>query len=117
MTLAEELAPLGLHVTNVAPGGLRTDYAGRSLARAAAVIAAYADTAHLSERIVAGHLGREPNDPVKAARAILAAVDAEVPPRHLLLGADALRYATRYMAGLQTDIGEWAGVSTSVTAG
>ncbi len=116
MTLAEEVAPLGVHVTNVAPGGLRTDYAGRSLARAARTIPAYAATAHLSERIVADHLGAEPNDPVKAARAILTAVDAEVPPRHLLLGADALRYASRYMAALQTDIGEWAGVSTSVGA-
>ena len=116
MTLAEEVAPLGLHVTNVAPGGLRTDYAGRSLARADSVIDAYADTAHQSERIVADHLGQEPNDPVRAARAILAAVDAEVPPRHLLLGADALRYASRYMAALQTDMGEWAGLSTSVAA-
>ena len=116
MTLADEVAPFGIHVTNVAPGGLRTDYAGRSLMRAQTLIEAYADTAHQSERIVADHLGQEPNDPVKAARAILTAVDAEVPPRHLLLGADALRYATRYMAALHTDIGEWAAVSTSVGA-
>ena len=116
MTLAEEVAPLGLHVTNVAPGGLRTDYAGRSLARAATVIHAYADTAHQSERIVAGHLGEEPNDPVKAALAILAAVDADPPPRHLLLGADALHYAAAYTAALQADIEEWADVSTSVAA-
>ncbi len=117
MTLAEEVEPLGLHVTNVAPGGLRTDYAGRSLARADKVIDAYAPTAHLSERIVADHLGEEPNDPAKAARAILAAVDADPPPRHLLLGADALRYASRYAAALQAEIGEWAALSTGVGAG
>ena len=116
MTLAEEVAPLGIHVTNVAPGGLRTDYAGRSLARATQVIEAYAATAHLSERIVADHFGEEPNDPAKAARAILAAIDADPPPRHLLLGADALRYASRHMAALQTDMGEWAALSTSVAA-
>ena len=116
MTLAEEVAPLGIHVTNVAPGGLRTDYAGRSLARATQVIEAYAATAHLSERIVADHFGEEPNDPAEAARAILAAVDADPPPRHLLLGADALRYASRHMAALQTDMGDWAAVSTSVAA-
>ena len=116
MTLAEEVAPLGIHVTNVAPGGLRTDYAGRSLARAARMVPAYAATAHMSERIVAEHLGQEPNDPAKAGRAILAAVDADPPPRHLLLGADALRYASRYMAALQTDMGQWAELSTSVAA-
>ena len=114
MTLADEVAPLGLHVTHVAPGGLRTDYAGRSLARAARVIDAYAATAHQSERIVAAHLGEEPNDPAKAAQAILLAVDADPPPRHLLLGADALRYAARHAGALQAEIGDWAALSTSV---
>ena len=114
MTLADEVAPLGLHVTHVAPGGLRTDYAGRSLARAARVIDAYAATAHQSERIVAVHLGEEPNDPDKAAQAILVAVDAAAPPRHLLLGADALRYAARHAGALQAEIGDWAALSTSV---
>ena len=114
MTLADEVAPLGLHVTHVAPGGLRTDYAGRSLARAARVIDAYAATAHQSERIVAAHLGEEPNDPAKAAQAILLAADADPPPRHLLLGADALRYAARHAGALQAEIGDWAALSTSV---
>ena len=31
-TLAQELEPLGIHVTNVAPGGLRTEFAGETLA-------------------------------------------------------------------------------------
>src|ERR1700761_278150 len=30
-TLAEEVAELGIKVTNIEPGGLRTDYAGRSM--------------------------------------------------------------------------------------
>ncbi len=35
-TLAQEVAELGVKVTNVEPGGMRTDYAGRSLVRHAA---------------------------------------------------------------------------------
>ncbi len=114
MTLAEEVEPLGLHVTNVAPGGLRTNFGGDALTLAKARIDAYAGTAHANARHFVDHFGHEPNNTDKAALAILAAVDASEPPRHLLLGADALRYATRYMAELQTDIGEWAALSTSV---
>ena len=39
--LAQEVGPLGIRVTNVAPGGMRTDYAGRSMTRAANLIEAY----------------------------------------------------------------------------
>ena len=51
-TLAQELAPLGISVTNVAPGGLRTDYAARSMTVTEAAISDYADTAHLSRRLL-----------------------------------------------------------------
>ena len=50
----------------------------------------------------------------KAAQAILLAVDADPPPRHLLLGADALRYTARHAGALQAEIGDWAALSTSV---
>ena len=114
MTLAEEVEPLGVKVTNVAPGGLRTNFGGEALRIAQARIDAYEASAHANERLFASHFGQDPNDAVKAARAILQVVDAPTPPRHLLLGADALRYASRYMAALQTDMGEWAALSTGV---
>ena len=65
---------------------------------------------------MADHRGTEPNDPAKAALAILALTDMDSPPRHLLLGADAVGYASRYMAALQVDIGSTIGLSTSVGA-
>jgi len=110
-TLADEVAGLGIRVINVEPGGMRTDYAGRSLARAERKIADYDTTAHLSERILAGHAGQESGDPAKMARHILAVAEASAPPRHLLLGADAMHYATRHMAALLEEIGNWAPVT------
>jgi NAD(P)-dependent dehydrogenase (short-subunit alcohol dehydrogenase family) len=110
-TLADEVAGLGIRVINVEPGGMRTDYAGRSLTRAARKIADYDATAHQSERILAGHTGQEKGDPAKMARHILAAADMPVPPRHLLLGADAMHYATRHMAALLEELGNWAPVT------
>jgi NAD(P)-dependent dehydrogenase (short-subunit alcohol dehydrogenase family) len=107
-TLAEEVAPLGIKVINVEPGGMRTDYASRSLARAARKIEDYHDTAHSSERILADHAGHESGDPAKMARHILGAVNMDKPPRNLLLGADAMHYATRRMGALLAEIGHWA---------
>ena len=33
---------------------------------------------------------------------------------HLLLGQDAVHYATRSAGQLQTDLGEWIGLTTSI---
>jgi len=107
-TLAEEVAGLGIKVINVEPGGMRTDYASRSLTRAERKIAAYESTAHQSERILANHAGHESGDPAKMARAILAVARMDKPPRNLLLGADAVHYATRRMGALLAEIGHWA---------
>src|SRR5258708_23446323 len=67
-TLADEVAPLGVKVINVAPGGMRTDYAGRSLVRSTARIDAYDEgPAHQAETILADHAGGEGGEPAKGA--------------------------------------------------
>jgi NAD(P)-dependent dehydrogenase (short-subunit alcohol dehydrogenase family) len=113
-TLAAEVAELGIKVVNVAPGGLRTNFAGGSKTIVADKIADYDGLARDAERIMADHAGHEPGDPAKAARAILAVADAEAPPMHLLLGEDALKYAGYAAAGLQTDIDAWKDLTLSI---
>lgn len=113
-TLAQEVAELGIKVVHIAPGGLRTDYAGRSMVLTADSFSDYDGLARDAKRIMADHAGHEPGDPAKAALAILKAADMPDPPMHLLLGADALLYATRHMSGLLAEIGQNAAVSTSI---
>jgi len=115
-TLADEVRPLGIRVTNVAPGGLRTAFAGASLLDAAGDIADYRDTAHQARQILTGHRGAEPNDTVLAAQAVLAAVAAENPPLSLLLGRDALGYAQAEQERLGREWARWVDVTHSVTA-
>ncbi len=112
-TLAAEVAELGIKVTNVAPGGMRTDYAGRSLVTAKAPIADYDGAARKAELILADHAGSEAGDPVRVAQAILTVADAENPPLRLLLGTDALHYAEAQIASLQADIEAWKAVTLS----
>lgn len=116
-TLAQELAGLGIRVTNVAPGGLRTDFAGPSLRVATRHIADYHDTAHRAERTFIAHAGAEPGDPAKAAQAILIMVDSTEPPLRLLLGADALGYAEDEIAAMRDDIAAWRPLTLSIAVG
>lgn len=112
-TLAQEVAPLGIKVTNVEPGGMRTDYAGRSLRVATRKINDYAETAHMAEKILGGHSGHEGGDPAKVAAAILRIAGAEDAPVQLLLGADAVHYATQARARFEEEFGRWVQLSLS----
>jgi len=116
-TLADELAPLGIQVTNVEPGGLRTGFAGRSLNISAHEIADYAQTAHASRKILQDHAGEEPGDPEKTARAIVSLSGKPGAPLHLLLGADALHYATRKLDTMNAEIQAWSDVTLSTGFG
>jgi NAD(P)-dependent dehydrogenase (short-subunit alcohol dehydrogenase family) len=112
-TLAQEVADLGIKVTNIEPGGMRTEYAGRSMIKPARTIADYDGPAHAAERILAGHAGREAGDPAKIAAIILKVAEMDAPPLQLLLGADALHYATAQIAAFQVEIGRWASLTLS----
>lgn len=113
-TLAQEVGPLGIRVTNVAPGGMRTNFAGGSLKLAERDIAAYEDTAHFARHSLTSGQGREKGDPGRAAAAIMAALAEDTPPMHLLLGEDALHYAEGQMELLQGEIERWKPYSTSI---
>jgi NAD(P)-dependent dehydrogenase (short-subunit alcohol dehydrogenase family) len=112
-TLANEVREHGIKVTNVAPGGLRTDFAGRSLARTACRLDAYDGAARDADRAFAQYGGQERGDPARVAAAILAMVRSPEPPVHLLLGEDALHYAEDAIGRLQADIDRHRAVSLS----
>ena len=85
-SLAKEVAPFGIKVVIVEPGPFRTDWAGRSLKTPKRPIEAYEETAVSRRRQVQSYSGNQPGDPVRAAEAIIAAVEREHPPLRLPLG-------------------------------
>ncbi|MEB2848331.1 SDR family NAD(P)-dependent oxidoreductase [Rhizobiales bacterium RZME27] len=84
--LAAEGAPVGIKVTCVAPGPFRTDWAGRSLKQTQVQIAEYEATAGARIKGTANISGQQPGDPVRAGETMIAVVESEKPPRHLVLG-------------------------------
>lgn len=105
--LAKETATLGIKVTVVAPSGFRTDWAGRSANNSKIVIDDYADTAHANQNTIRSYSGNQPGDPVRAAQAIIKAVESDNPPVRLLLGAGALKGIRTKITQLQQDVDTW----------
>lgn len=105
--LAGEVADFGIHVTLIEPGPFRTDFAGRSI-HATQPNPAYHGTpgGDLRARFPKQH-GNQPNDPDKAAAAILAVVDSPRPPLRLPLGPEAVTRIRTKLRDQLAAIDEW----------
>jgi NAD(P)-dependent dehydrogenase (short-subunit alcohol dehydrogenase family) len=112
-SLAKEVGPLGIDVTAVAPGSFRTDWAGRSMVRAASELADYEPTFGPLRANREAASGSQLGDPAAAARAILEIVAADEPPTHLVLGSDALRLVRAERAAVDAEIDAWEDLSRS----
>ena len=112
--LAQEVAPLGIKVTVLEPGGMRTDWAGSSMRvdpireEYAATVGAAAATSKPE------NLGA--SDPAKVAGLLLEVVGMADPPSRLLVGPDAYRYATAAGRDLLAADERWEGLSISTAA-
>jgi NADP-dependent 3-hydroxy acid dehydrogenase YdfG len=109
--LWQEVEPLGIKVLLVEPSGFRTDWAGRSANESARQIDDYAATAGAARKQVRTSSGKQPGDPVRAAQAIIAAVNAPTPPHRLLLGNDAYQGAMAKLEDLRKEFTAWESVS------
>jgi NAD(P)-dependent dehydrogenase (short-subunit alcohol dehydrogenase family) len=112
-SLGKEVKPLGIHVTAVAPGSFRTDWAGRSMSRTPRSIADYDALFDPIRQAREEKSGKQLGDPRKAARAMLAAIDSDQPPAHLLLGSDALALVRNKLADLDKEIRAWEAITVS----
>jgi NAD(P)-dependent dehydrogenase (short-subunit alcohol dehydrogenase family) len=109
--LAAEVAPLGIKVTVLEPGGMRTDWAGSSMS-IAPVTAPYEPTVgamarlHNTDALAAG-------DPAKVAQVVLQVAAMDEPPLRLLLGTDAFTYGTAAGRALAESDERWRALSVS----
>jgi len=115
--LGKEVRDFGIHVTAVAPGSFRTDWAGRSMVRTPRSIADYDSVFDPVRQRRQAVSGRQLGDPRKAARAMLQVIDSPAPPSHLLLGSDALELVREQLSGLDQTLSQWAGLTRSTDGG
>jgi NAD(P)-dependent dehydrogenase (short-subunit alcohol dehydrogenase family) len=111
--LSKEVKHLGIHVTALAPGQFRTDWAGRSMVRAERSIGDYDDVMNPIRTARQAKSGKQPGDPARAAQALLALVEADHPPTRLYLGADALQLVVAKLDAMKAELAVWDEVSRS----
>jgi len=92
--LAREVAPLGIKVTVLEPGGMQTDWAGASM-RVTPASEPYEATVGAMARLHDGiGSGAALGDPAKVAQVVLEVAALDEPPLRLILGSEAYAYAT-----------------------
>lgn len=110
--LAKEVAPLGIRVTVLEPGGMRTDWAGSSMT-VHPVSAPYEQTVGRVNAMRANLMGKAASDVAKVAEVLLTVVDLGEPPLRLLLGSDAVAVAAGVEAARAESDAKWRELSVS----
>ena len=110
--LSREVAPLGIKVTIIEPGGFRTDFAGSST-KLSEGRPEYDSTVGATARFQRDYNGKQPGDPKKAAQAIVQLTQEQKPPLRLLLGSDAYNGAEKNDLARLEEARAWKELSLS----
>ena len=111
---AAEMKDFGVYATVVYPGYFRTEFlASGSLGTPQNPIAAYRSIRDSQAWHQQQMAGNQPGDPVKAAEVLMQVSEAENPPVHLFLGADANQLAAQKITAVQQDLQQWQAVTSA----
>ncbi len=110
--LAQELAPLGIKVIVIEPGGFRTDWAGDSMTYAKTV-EGYESTVKKRVKYFQSGEFKPLGDPDKAAKVMVDIVDHPQPPLHLILGSEGIAIVRASETAKLAELEKWAEVSVS----
>ena len=112
-SLAAEVAPFGVKVCALEPGGIRTNWGARANRDTPALLPDYEPSVGAFAKRLKSHWGQENSDPAKVAQVVLRLAASDRLPAHLLLGTDAVHYNGQAEAARTADAEQWREVSVS----
>jgi len=115
-SLAQEVAPFGVKVCALEPGGIRTNWGARASKGMPRLLPDYEPSVGTFAAAIASYWGHETSDPAKIAQVILRLVDSDKLPAHLLLGSDAVQFTAQAEAARAAEAERWREVSVSTDA-
>jgi NAD(P)-dependent dehydrogenase (short-subunit alcohol dehydrogenase family) len=115
-SLAREVAPFGVKVCALEPGGMRTNWGTRANKDMPELLSDYEPSVGATVKALASLWGHETSDPEKVARVVLRLADTDRLPAHLLLGSDAVNYARDAEERRAADAQFWRPISVSTDA-
>jgi NAD(P)-dependent dehydrogenase (short-subunit alcohol dehydrogenase family) len=113
-SLAQEVAPFGVKVCALEPGGMRTNWGTRAHQDLPELWPDYEPSVGAVVGMLKPLWGKENGDPAKVAQVILRLAASDRLPAHLLLGSDALQYAAQAETARAADAERWRGISVSI---
>src|SRR5438874_12599917 len=112
-SLAQEVAPFGVKLCALEPGGMRTNWGARANQDIPELLPDYEPSVGSVVKALASYWGHETSDPVKVAQVILRLAAADRLPAHLLLGSDAAKHASDAETTRAADAERWRDISVS----
>ena len=112
-SLAQEVAPFGVKVCALEPGGMRTNWGTRAHKDLPELLPDYEPSVGAIVKTLHALWGNENSDPAKVAQVILRLAASDRLPAHLLIGSDAVRYAREAEAARAADAERWREISVS----
>src|SRR5579863_8188083 len=112
-SLAQEVAPFGVKVCALEPGGMRTNWGTRAHKDLPELLLDYEPSVGATVKALHSLWGNENSDPAKVAQVILRLAGSDRLPAHLLIGSDAVRYAREAEAARAADADRWRQMSVS----
>ena len=110
--LSKEAGPLGIRVTVVEPGGMRTEWSGSSM-RIDEIREDYKATVGSRVQALRDNADVLRGDPAKVARAVLRIASEKEPPLRLLIGSDAVFLAGVAASARTAEDAKWKPLSLS----
>jgi NAD(P)-dependent dehydrogenase (short-subunit alcohol dehydrogenase family) len=112
-SLAQEVAPFGVKVYALEPGGMRTNWGARAHKDIPDLLPEFEPSVGAVVKALHSLWGQENSDPAKVAQVVLRLASSESLPPHLLLGSDAIQFASQAEATRAADAQRWREVSVS----
>ncbi len=118
-SLAQELAPFGVHVTIIEPGPFRTDFlTPESLKFAAREVADYDERRKAMRESFEQRNGKQAGDPVALAEAMVRLASEPQPPLRFAAGKMAVEGFAAKLATMKAELDQWSelGIATDYPA-
>jgi NAD(P)-dependent dehydrogenase (short-subunit alcohol dehydrogenase family) len=112
-SLAMEVAPFGVKVCTLEPGGIRTNWAQRAGENAPTLLPEYEVSVGAIMKLLGSVRGHAEGDPRKIADVIVQLADKDEVPLRLILGVDAEKRVKRVEAARASEAEKWHHVTVS----
>ena len=112
-SLAMEVAPFGVKICTLEPGGIRTNWARRARQNAPDLLPDYEASVGSILKMLRGLEGRAEGDPRKIAEVILQLANSDDVPLRLILGVDAEKRVQQAEAARASEAEKWRHLTVS----